>query len=139
MIRTYTELIMIPTFEERLRYLQLHGRVGFDTFGFDRYLNQQFYKSSDWLRVRNEVIIRDNALDLAMPGYDIKSSILIHHMNPITKSDILQHSMTILDPEYLICVSHDTHNAIHYGGEEKLLRFQVDRKPNDMCPWKESE
>mgnify|MGYP006987433206 FL=1 len=135
-IRTYSELITLPTFEERYQYLRLNGRVGEETFGFDRWLNQKFYKDPEWLRIRDEVIIRDNGCDLAIPGREIYSRILIHHMNPITKDDILQRSKYLLDPEYLICTIKNTHDAIHYGDENLLVKGPVERKPNDTCPWR---
>lgn len=135
-IRTYSELITLPTFEERYQYLRLNGRVGEETFGFDRWLNQRFYKDPEWLRIRDEVIIRDNGCDLAIPGREIYSRILIHHMNPITKDDILQRSKYLLDPEYLICTIKNTHDAIHYGDENLLVKGPVERKPNDTCPWR---
>ena len=135
-IRTYSELITLPTFEERYQYLRLNGRVGEETFGFDRWLNQKFYKDPEWLRIRDEVIIRDNGCDLAIPGREIYSRILIHHMNPITKDDILQQSKYLLDPEYLICTIKNTHDAIHYGDENLLVKGPVERKPNDTCPWR---
>ena len=134
--RTYSELITIPTFEERYQYLRLNGRVGEETFGFDRWLNQRFYKDPEWLKIRDEVIIRDNGCDLAIPGREIYSRILIHHMNPITKDDILQRSKYLLDPEYLICTIKNTHDAIHYGDENLLVKGPVERKPNDTCPWR---
>lgn len=135
-IRTYSELITLPTFEERYQYLRLNGRVGEETFGFDRWLNQKFYKDPEWLRIRDKVIIRDNGCDLAIPGREIYSRILIHHMNPITKDDILQRSKYLLDPEYLICTIKNTHDAIHYGDENLLVKGPVERKPNDTCPWR---
>ena len=135
-IRTYSELITLPTFEERYQYLRLNGRVGEETFGFDRWINQKFYKDPEWLRIRDEVIIRDNGCDLAIPGREIYSRILIHHMNPITKHDILQRSKYLLDPEYLICTIKNTHDAIHYGDENLLVKGPVERKPNDTCPWR---
>lgn len=135
-IRTYSELITLPTFEERYQYLRLNGRVGEETFGFDRWLNQRFYKDPEWLAIRDEVIIRDNGCDLAIPGREIYSRILIHHMNPITKDDILQRSKYLLDPEYLICTIKNTHDAIHYGDENLLIKGPVERKPNDTCPWR---
>lgn len=135
-IRTYSELITLPTFEERYQYLRLNGRVGEETFGFDRWLNQKFYKDPEWLRIRDEVIIRDNGCDLAIPDREIYSRILIHHMNPITKDDILQRSKYLLDPEYLICTIKNTHDAIHYGDENLLVKGPVERKPNDTCPWR---
>lgn len=135
-IKTYSELITLPTFEERYQYLRLNGRVGEETFGFDRWLNQRFYKNPEWLRIRDEVIIRDNGCDLAIPDREIHSRILIHHMNPITKDDILQRSKYLLDPEYLICTIKNTHDAIHYGDENLLVKGPVERKPNDTCPWR---
>ena len=118
---THTELITLPTFQARLKYLALAGKVGEDTFGFDRYLNQVFYKSSEWRRIRDEVILRDNGCDLAADDHPIFDRILIHHMNPIRQHDIIERSDFLLNPEYLICVSHDTHNQIHYG-----IRGEVD-------------
>ena len=129
-------MIQYSTFEDRFKYLQLKGRVGEETFGFDRWLNQKFYKDPEWLRIRDEVIIRDNGCDLAIPGREIYSRILIHHMNPITKDDILQRSKYLLDPEYLICTIKNTHDAIHYGDENLLVKGPVERKPNDTCPWR---
>lgn len=136
-IRTYSELKDIPTFEERYKYLKLSGTVGLDTFGFDRYLNQAFYKSPEYRKIRQEVILRDNGCDLGLDGYEIFGKILVHHMNPITKRDILDRSDYALNPEYLICVSHNTHNAIHYGDESLLqLDIPIVRKPNDQAPWR---
>jgi hypothetical protein len=135
-IKTYSELILLPTFEERFDYLRLDGRVGEDTFGFDRYLNQLFYRSYEWKKIRDHVIIRDNGCDLAVEGYDIYGKILIHHMNPITARDIADRTELLLNPEYLICVTHDTHNAIHYGDENLIIKAPVERRPNDTCPWK---
>ena len=135
-IRTYSELIKLQTFEERFRYLQLNGRVGEETFGFDRYLNQKFYNDPEWLRIRDQVIIRDNGCDLAMPDREIKTRILVHHMNPIDKEDILRRSDFLLNPEYLICTIKATHDAIHYGDESKLIVTPPERRPNDTCPWR---
>lgn len=135
--RTYSELIALPTFEERYRYLRLTGRVGEDTFGFDRYLNQTFYRSAEWKRIRDYVIVRDNGCDLGMEDRMIPGRILIHHMNPITEKDILYRTDAIMDPEFLICVSHNTHNAIHYGDEGLLIAScPIVRTKNDTCPWK---
>lgn len=136
-IKTYSELVKLNTFEDRFNYLSLDGTVGNTTFGFDRYLNQFFYKSSKWRQVRNKVIIRDGACDLGIDGRDIHGRIIIHHMNPISIEDINEESEYLLDPEYLICVTHDTHNAIHYGDENLLARGPIIRKPNDTCPWKQ--
>lgn len=135
-IKTYSELILLPTFEERFRYLQLNGSVGKETFGFDRYLNQNFYRSVEWKRVRDKVIIRDNGCDLGIEDRLIYGNVLIHHMNPINDKDIYNLTDILLNPEYLICVSHNTHNAIHYGNEELLVKAPIVRTKNDTCPWK---
>ena len=135
-IRTYSELIKLRTFEERFQYLQLNGRVGEETFGFDRYMNQKFYNDPEWLHIRDQVIIRDNGCDLAMPDREIKTRILVHHMNPIDKEDILRRSDFLLNPEYLICTIKATHDAIHYGDESKLIIMPPERRPNDTCPWR---
>lgn len=135
-IRTYSELMQFPTFEERFRYLQLSGKVGKETFGFDRYLNQNFYRSAAWKRVRDQVIVRDNGCDLGIEDRMIGGKILIHHMNPISNKDILDLTSILLNPEYLICVSHNTHNAIHYGDEDLLIKAPIIRTKNDTCPWK---
>lgn len=135
-IRTYSELITLPTFEERFRYLKLSGKVGEDTFGFDRYLNQAFYRSAKWKEIRDYVIIRDNGCDLGMEGHEIHQRILVHHMNPITKEDILRESEFLLDPEYMICTIKNTHDAIHYGDENLLITAPIERRKNDTCPWK---
>lgn len=136
MIRTYSELIRLPTFEERYKYLQLKGSVGIDTFGFDRYLNQKFYKSKEWKRIRDYVIIRDNGCDLGIADREIDRRVIIHHMNPIDPKDIQNVSDFLLNPEYLITTTHSTHNAIHYGDEQLLVKEPVIRKPNDTCPWR---
>lgn len=136
-IRSYSELILLPSFQERFEYLKLDGNVGEDTLGFDRYLNQNFYHSPEWKKIRDLVIVRDNGCDLGVEGYYIRNRIYIHHMNPITATDILRHSGLVVDPEFLICVSHDTHNAIHYGDASKLQREPIIRRPNDTCPWKD--
>lgn len=135
-IRTYSELITLPTFEERFEYLKLNGRVAEETFGFDRYLNQQFYKSDVWIRLRNQVIIRDMGCDLGIEDREIFDRIIVHHMNPISKSDILNHTDILVNPEYLICTTKRTHDAIHYGNENILDVGIVERSPNDTCPWK---
>ena len=136
MIKTYSELITLPTFEERYRYLRLEGTVGADTFGFDRIFNQRFYTSSEWRRIRDEVIIRDNGCDLGVPGHEIFGKIIIHHINPISLDYLYLHSDILLNPEYLITTMHATHNAIHYGDEGLLIRTPVERRKNDTCPWK---
>ena len=135
-IRTYSELILLPTFEERFKYLQLNGRVGDDTFGFDRYINQKFYRSAEWKRIRDQIIIRDNGCNLALEGYEIYGRILIHHMNPITVKDVELSTEYLMNPEYLICVTHNTHNAIHYGDEKLINKGPIVRTKNDTCPWK---
>lgn len=135
-IRTYSELIRIKSFVERFEYLKLSGQVGVDTFGFDRYLNQNFYHSSEWRSVRDYVITRDFGCDLGMEGYEIHGLIYIHHMNPITQKDIVHSNADIIDPEFLICTTHDTHNAIHYGDASLLVTGPIERRPNDTCPWK---
>ena len=137
-IRTYSELIQLPTFKERFDYLRLDGVVGKDTFGFDRYLNQQFYRSSEWKRIRNQVIVRDNGCDLGIDEYEIHGRILIHHMNPISIEDLQHVSDLLMNPEYLICVSHRTHNAIHYGDENLIVSAPIERSQNDTCPWRHS-
>lgn len=136
MKKTYSEAISFPTFEERFRYLKLDGRVGIETFGFNRYANQQFYQSPRWKKVRDEVIIRDKACDLAVPGREMNKYILVHHINPIAFEDILNQSPNVFDLENLICVSKRTHNAIHYSDESSLSLDPVVRMPNDTCPWK---
>lgn len=135
--KCYSELIKLVTFEDRFRYLMLGGAIGEETFGFDRYLNQAFYKSYEWKAIRNAVIMRDMGCDLGSEGHEIFGRILIHHMNPIRIRDILDRNKFALDPEYLITVSHETHNAIHYGDESILHRYDfVERRPNDQCPWR---
>ena len=136
-IRTYSELIRIPTFEERLEYLRLYNLVGRDTFGYDRYLNQRFYTDYAWQKVRRDVIVRDSACDLAFPGNEISGKIIVHHMNPLTKEDILQHSESIIDPEFLICTSDATHRAIHYGAA--MPKGLTVRSINDTCPWRNED
>ena len=136
-MRTYSELIDLPTFEERFRYLQLSGEVGVDTFGFDRFLNQVLYRSKEWKSVRDKVLVRDGCCDLAVQDRVIFSRPIVHHMNPMSVEDIKNHSGLLMDPEYLITVSHNTHNAIHYGDEGLLVPTLVNvRTKNDTCPWK---
>lgn len=137
MIKTYSELIKLKTFEERYKYLQLGGAVGKDTFGYDRYLNQQFYKTTEWRRLRDELIVRDNGCDLAMSGYELYGRIYLHHMNPVSKDDVLNRTEYLTNPEYLICTSFNTHNAIHYGDESLLVTVPIERSANDTCPWKQ--
>ena len=135
-IRTYSELVQLPTFKERFKYLSLDGTVGRETFGYDRYINQKFYKSPEWKRLRDFLIVRDNGCDLALDGFEIFGKILIHHLNPITKNDILNQTEFLMNPEYLVCTTFDTHNAIHYG-DSKLLRqpSYVERRPGDTKLW----
>lgn len=135
-IRTYTELCKLRTFIERYEYLKLDGIVGESTFGFDRYLNQVFYRSQKWRSIRDEVIIRDEGCDLGVEGHDIYGKIIIHHMNPITIDDIENESDYLLNPEFLICTTHTTHNAIHYSDEKLLPTGPITRTKNDTCPWK---
>ena len=133
--RTYSELSRLETFEERFHYLELKGRVGEKTFGFDRLVNQRFYKSGEWRHVRNYVITRDGGCDLGVPGYEIHYNLLIHHMNPMTLHDLQHGEEWILNPEFLITVSHQTHNAIHYGDKSLLPRSPVRREPGDTKLW----
>ena len=135
-IKTYSELITLPTFEERFAYLQLSGVVGEDTFGFDRYINQIFYRSKKWRSIRDQIIIRDSGCDLGVEGYEIYDNILIHHINPITIKDVERESEFLLDPEYLITTTHNTHNAIHYGDASLLPATPIERSRNDTCPWR---
>lgn len=147
MIRTYSELILLPTFDERYKYLRIGGTVGKETFGFDRYLYENFLKSNEWIELRDFVIVRDNGCDLAVEGRDIygwrdkvnsktKSRIIIHHMNPITKEDLLKRTKFLLDPEYLVTTIKNTHDAIHYGDESLLMKEPIVRTRNDTCPWR---
>ena len=147
MKRSYTELLRYSSFEDRLNYLLLKGQVGADTFGFDRYLNQNFYRSVEWQAFRNYIIVRDNACDMGLKDYPIndwvikngkkiRPKILVHHINPLTKEDILTSSASLLDPENVICVSMLTHNIIHYGDLSLVPKPYVERSPNDTCPWK---
>lgn len=135
MIRTYSELRRLETFEDRYRYLRLHGQVGDPTFGFDRWMNQQFYRSREWRQLRQQIILRDEGCDLGVPGFEIHDRIIIHHMNPMVPQDLVQGSLDVLDPEYLICVTHPTHNAIHYGDESLLPKPMVERRPGDTKLW----
>ena len=135
-MRSYSELIQIDNFLDRFKYLKLGGKVGQETFGAERYMNQVFYTSPEWRRVRNEVIIRDLGCDLGIEDRTIGKRVYIHHMNPITMQDIRLRSDEIMNPEYLICCSFNTHNAIHYGSEDLLILDPVERKPFDTCPWR---
>lgn len=137
MIKTYSELSKIPDFMGRFEYLSLKGVVAEETFGFDRYLNQKFYRSREWYQLRNKIIVRDNGCDLGIPGRDIFDHIIIHHMNPLRVDDIVNSTDFLLNPEYLICVSSLTHNAIHYGDKNLIAQTDIiERKPNDTCPWR---
>lgn len=135
-IRTYNELMLLSTFEERFEYLKLSGRVGEETFGFDRWLNQKFYRSAEWKHLRDQVIIRDNGCDLGVEGREIYGKILIHHMNPISKKDILERTDLLLNPMYLISVTKQTHDAIHYSDDSILMKDPIVRSRNDTCPWR---
>lgn len=137
-IRTYSELITFPTFEERYRYLKLGGVVGEETFGFDRYLNQILYRSDEWKRVRNKVIVRDNGCDLGMSDREIEGRILVHHMNPIMVEDIINRTDYLFNMEYLISTMKSTHDAIHYGDESLLLLPPIERTKYDTCPWRQN-
>ena len=136
MTRCYSDIASLDSFVDRFEYLRLDGEVGLETFGFNRYLNQALYNSPEWKRARQEVILRDNGCDLGIDGYEIRGKIIIHHMNPITEEDIIRRRSWIFDPEFLICVTHVTHNAIHYGDENQLRTAPSERRPNDTCPWK---
>lgn len=148
MLRTYTELCRYSTFLERFEYLKLDGEVGADTFGFDRYLNQIFYNSYEWRRFRDRIIVRDKGCDLGVEGYEINGywkdgryiapKVVIHHLNPIAKEDILNRTDILMNPEYVITTIHSTHMAIHYGDADRLEQGPTVRKPNDTCPWRHS-
>lgn len=136
-IRTYSELKRLETFEERFEYLRLAGLVGESTFGFDRYLNQALYRSKAWKKIRNQVILRDEGCDLGIPDRVITGRVIVHHMNPLVVDEVDERDEDIFNPEFLICVSHETHNAIHYGDEALLMKSTpVIRSPNDTSPWK---
>lgn len=134
--RTYSELITLPTFEERYRYLQLKGSVGEETFGFDRYINQKFYNSQEWKSIRDYIIVRDQGCDLGIEGCEIYGRIYIHHMNPVLLKDVMYRTEYLTNPEYLITTTHSTHNAIHYGDENLLIKTPIERSKNDTCPWR---
>lgn len=133
--RTYSELVRYTTFEDRFAYLKLEGAVGSQTFGFDRYLNQMFYSSHEWKSIRKYVTIRDNGCDLGVEGYEIHANLLVHHINPMTQEDILHKEEWILDPEFLITTTHNTHNGLHYGNESLLPKVVPERKPGDTRLW----
>lgn len=134
--KKYSELILLPTFEERFRYLKMNGVVGEETFGFKRWLNQKFYHSQKWLSFKDKIIIRDDGCDLGLADHKIYGSVLIHHLNPITYEDILSMSDCVFDPENVVCTKLSTHNAIHYGDEKLIMSGPVERRRNDTCPWK---
>ena len=135
--RTYSELIMFSTFKERFEYLKLGGRVGEDTFGYDRYINQMFYRSVEWRNFRHSIIARDLGCDLGIPDQEIYGMIIIHHMNPITKDILIKHPEKALNSDEVVCVSDATHKALHYGDSSTLLFEPIIRRMNDTCPWKE--
>lgn len=136
--RTYSELIKITSFEDRFEYCKITSLIGQQTFGFDRYINQVLYQRNPrWLRLRRDLIIRDNGCDLAHPDYPVNKRIILHHLNPITEDDIVNERSIVFDPENLVCVSHNTHNAIHYGSADLLPKGEIQRLPNDMCPWRQ--
>lgn len=134
--RTYSELITLPTFEDRYKYLKLNGSVGEETFGFDRYINQKFYNSQEWKSIRDYIIVRDQGCDLGIEGYEIHGRIYIHHMNPVLLKDVMYRTEYLTNPEYLITTTHSTHNAIHYGDENLLIKTPIERSKNDTCPWR---
>lgn len=136
MSKTYTDLIKLSTFADRFHYLSIGGEVGRETFGFERYLNQRFYHSREWKLIRDHVIARDYGCDMALPNHEISGRIIIHHMNPILSTDIIHGTEFLMDPEFLVCVSHNTHNAIHYGDESLLTLEFTERQVNDTCPWR---
>ena len=136
MIKTYSELSQLDTFEDRYQYLKLNGAIGEETFGFDRFINQNFYKSPEWKAVRDFVIVRDNGCDLGVDGYEIRGKIYVHHINPILLKDIVDQSDILLDPEYLISPTHPRHNAIHYGDENVLNKAPSESGKSDTCPWR---
>jgi hypothetical protein len=134
-LRTYAELFQLETFEERFEYLKLGGQVGESTFGWDRWINQRFYHSAEWRNIRSIVIIRDGSRDLGIPGYEISSGLLIHHMNPFSLEELQHDAEALLNPNYLITTSKQTHNAIHYGDKSLLPRGPIERKPRDTTLW----
>lgn len=134
-IRTYSEMCRYETLEERFEYLNLAGEVGAETFGFDRWINQHFYRSSAWRQVREFVIVRDNGCDLAVPGYEIYDRPLVHHINPMTPEDLIRNQAWVLDPEYLVTTTRRTHNAIHYGDASLIPKPLVERRPGDTKLW----
>ena len=138
-IKTYSELISIPDYLDRYNYLKIGGRIGAETFGYDRYLNQILYTSEEWRIFRREIIIRDNGCDMGHPDYELEERIIVHHINPITVEDVLNRDPKVFDPENVVCVSLNTHNAIHYGDESLLILPPVERSKNDTCPWRRGD
>lgn len=139
-LKTYSELMTLPTFEGRFEYVLENGQIGFDTFGFDRWLNQVLYTSPEWKSFRRYMIVRDDGLDLACPDHPIAGRIIVHHLNPLTPDDVINRHPCIFDPENVICVSDFTHKALHYGGLDYLEKFKIeDRQPNDTCPWRKEK
>lgn len=137
--KSYSELIQLPTFEDRLRYLMLYGKIGYDTFGYDRFLNQDFYRSKEWHQTKSKIILRDLGCDLGIKGHEIPDGlpVYIHHINPITVDDILNHDPILLDPENLITTIFNTHQIIHYGPKDaNRPTLPLERSPNDTCPWR---
>lgn len=134
-LRTYSEMLQFETFEERYEYLSLQGVVGQQTFGFDRWINQQFYTSKAWRTLRRDIIVRDESCDLGVPGYDIHNRLIVHHLNPMVQDDIVYGREHAIDPEFLICTTHQTHNAIHYGDASLLPKPFSPRKPGDTKLW----
>lgn len=136
LIKSYSELLTIPTFEERYRYLRINGSVGEDTFGNERYLNQVLYTSGEWRKFRRKIILRDNGCDLACAGFEIPVRIIVHHINPITVEDVLEKKQKVFDPDNVVCTSYNTHLAIHYGDKDLLVVAPIERSRNDTCPWR---
>lgn len=136
-MKTYSQMILLNTFDERFDYLKLSGSVGEETFGYSRYLNQTLYRSPEWKQIRRDVILRDHGCDLAIPGYEINGKILVHHINPITLKDIEERNPKIFDMNNLVTVSFMTHQALHYGSKELIIHDPIERTPNDTCPWKQ--
>lgn len=134
--KSYSELSKLKTFEERYEYLKINSKIGIDTFGYDRYLNQMFYHLKEWRNFRNDIIVRDKGCDLGIKGYEIDSGIVIHHINPISVDDILNRNECLFDPNNVIACSDRTHKAIHYGSKESIPKIPIERTKNDTCPWR---
>jgi hypothetical protein len=133
--KSYSELIELPTFEERFKYLSIRGIVGCETFGFNRWVNQRFYTSTAWRRLRRDIVVRDSSCDLGILDREIHSRLIVHHINPLTQEDIEYGTRMALDPDNLICTTHDTHNAIHYGDANLLASPYKERRPGDTKLW----